>query len=61
MGKKDVCCGPSPADQKKWRAESDLRTLIDAETIKKDQERYKHAMVLAKDQKAALSKVTGGE
>jgi hypothetical protein len=34
---------PSPMhDDKKWRAQSDARTLIDAEEIKGDDERMKH-------------------
>lgn len=32
-----------------WRAESDLRTLMDAASIRKDAKRYKAAQALAKE------------
>lgn len=36
------------ADDKKWRAESDARTLAEAETITKDEARLKEAQSAAK-------------
>lgn len=49
--------GASKADEKRWKAESDLRTLIDAEKIKADKARFKAAMDMADEQKKALGKV----
>lgn len=43
--------------EKQWKAESDLRTLIDAEKIKKDKDRYAAAMKLHKEQTAALAAI----
>lgn len=40
--------------EKEWRADSDLRTLIEAEKIKKDKARYAAAMKMHKEQLAAL-------
>lgn len=40
-----------------WRAESDLRTLMDAEKIEKDPKRLAAAQKLAKDQLLALAGV----
>lgn len=40
-----------------WRAESDLRTLMDAEKIQKDSKRLAAAQKLAKDQLLALAGV----
>lgn len=37
-----------------WRAESDLRTLIEAQVIRNDPRRLKKAMAKAKEQAAAL-------
>lgn len=36
--------GPSAAEKKEWQAEDDLRTLIAAEKIKKDKDRYAAAL-----------------
>ena len=44
--------------EKQWRAESDVRTLIDASKILNDSERKKAAMAEAKKQEAALKEVT---
>jgi hypothetical protein len=52
---------PSPvAMDNRWRAESDLRTLRDAEEIKADSSRVRAAKSEAKKQMNALSKVAGG-
>lgn len=40
--------GPSAADEKKWRADADLRTLIEAEKIKSDKGRLKAALAMKK-------------
>ena len=42
---------------KKWRAENDMRTLVDAEEIKKDKKRYNAALACAKEKMAAMKKV----
>lgn len=41
----------------RWRAESDLRTLVDAEEIKKDSKRMAAAKKMGREQAAALRKV----
>jgi hypothetical protein len=43
--------------EKQWQAEHDLRTLIDAEKIKRDKGRYAAAMKAHKEQKAALESI----
>ena len=48
-----------PAEEKEWRAEADLRTLIDAEKIKADPERLKAAMKKRAEMKKALDAVKG--
>lgn len=45
-------------EQARWRAEDDLRTLTTAQTIKGDKPRHKRALDLAKEQMAALGKVS---
>jgi len=47
------------ASDKRWRAESDLRTLRDAEEVKADSSRMHAAKAEAKKQMQALSKVSG--
>ena len=46
------------AEQQKYEAESDVRTLVTAEEIRKDKTRLKRATAMAKTQLAALTKVT---
>lgn len=48
-----------PAEEKEWRADSDLRTLIEAEKIKADPERLKAAMKKRVEMKKALDTVKG--
>lgn len=48
---------PSKTDEQKWQAESDVRTLIDAEKIKADKPRLRRAMKMAKEQADALKNV----
>lgn len=50
------------SEEKKWQIEQDLRSLIEAEKIKKDSARLKAAMQLKKEKMAemeALSKQGG--
>lgn len=44
-------------DEKDWRAEDDMRTLINAQKIQADPKRLKAAMAKAKEQMAALKKI----
>jgi hypothetical protein len=43
-----------------WRAESDLRTLIEAEQIEKDPKRLKKAKELAKKRLLEVAAIAGG-
>jgi hypothetical protein len=45
----------------KWRAESDMRTLVEAEVIKADKKRYKAAQACAKEQAEGLEQVFNTE
>lgn len=47
------------AQEKKWRTESDLRTLQDAEAIQRDPARMKAAQDLAKQKLVELAAVVG--
>lgn len=47
------------AQEKKWRAESDLRTLQEAEAIERDPARFKAAQALAKQKLVELAAVVG--
>jgi hypothetical protein len=47
----------APMMDKAWQAESDLRTLIDAEKIKKDKTRYAAAMKCHAEQMKALAAI----
>lgn len=47
------------AEDMKWRAEDDLRTLARAQEIQKDRERMKACKSCARDQMKTLAKVTG--
>jgi len=52
-----VCC----VSDDDWRAESDLRTLIEAEKIKKDKKRYAAAKEVAKNQLMEVAAVASEE
>lgn len=59
---------PDPVQEKKWKAESDARTLCEAEAIKKDRERMRlaaqAAQKMAKDKAVEamdMKKVAGGK
>mgnify|MGYP000031077927 CR=1 FL=1 len=41
----------------KWRAESDLRTLLEATTIRKDKKRYAAVRALAKEKTMEMATV----
>lgn len=56
MGK-STCCGPSAAQEARWRAESDLETLMRAAEIKKDKKRHKAATDLARERMQATAAV----
>lgn len=49
--------GPDPAEQKKWRAQDDIRTMQEAEKIRKDKERMKAMKEIAKQQVKDLKKI----
>lgn len=45
------------SDENDWRAEDDLRTLIQASKIKKDKDRMKRAMAKRDEQRVHLSSI----
>lgn len=45
------------AQDNKWRAESDVRTLTEASAIRKDKARFARAQACAKEQLAAMQAV----
>lgn len=49
--------GQPHGDSDDWRAESDLRTLIEAEKIKADKARYKRALAKRDEMRGHLSSV----
>lgn len=49
---------PSEED---YRAQGDMRTLIDAERIKGDKPRLRKAMALAKKERKAIANVVGSD
>lgn len=51
--------GPSAAEQKRWQAEEDLRTLRRAEEVRADRSRVAAAKKMADKEIRALSKVKG--
>jgi hypothetical protein len=53
--------GPSKEDEAKWKAESDLRTLIEAARIRNDKERSANVMKMAQEQRAELDKLSKGK
>lgn len=54
---KDTIAGISPFNEAKYRAQSDLSTLLEAEEINKDPKRLKAARVLAKERVTAMKTV----
>lgn len=53
----DVASPTRHPDENDWKAESDLRTLIDAEKIKKDKPRLKAALAKRDEQRTHLSSI----
>ncbi|HKJ74537.1 MAG TPA: hypothetical protein VKA19_10510 [Alphaproteobacteria bacterium] len=49
------------AEDKKWRAESDLRTLIEAEKIKSDNARFNAALSKKAELQKSLDGMTDGK
>lgn len=49
--------GPSAADEAKWQAEDDLRTLARAIEINKDPKRKAAAVKLAKEKSAEMASI----
>lgn len=48
----------SPKDaEKRWRTESDMRTLIDAEAIKNDSKRMANVQAMAKEKMLEVAKI----
>lgn len=58
---KPVMAHKMDADEKKWRAEEDLRTLLRAEEIKRDRSRMSVVKAMAKKQAMAVDKVAKGK
>lgn len=44
-----------------WRVESDLRTLMEAESIKKDPKRFAKVQAMAKEKMMAVAAVAGSK
>lgn len=51
--------GPSIADEKRWKTEDAMRTLMRAEELKKDKGLMRDVATMAKDQAAKLSGLCG--
>ena len=47
--------------ENKWRADGDLRTLIEAEKIKKDKPRFNAAMKMHKEMMTAMKGIEGSK
>lgn len=50
----------SKADELRWQAEDDVRTLVRAEEIRKDKDRLRRARALAKKQAKAAADAAAG-
>lgn len=57
MGKEISACSPD----KKWQVESDLRTLCEAEEIKKDPKRFKACQDMAREKMVEMGSVAGSD
>lgn len=51
--------GPHSKEEARWRAESDVRTLRDAEAIRRDSKRLAAAQKVAQADVAALRRIAG--
>ncbi len=49
------------SNEKKWQVEDDLRTLVNAESIKKDSKRMSACRAMAKEKMAAMGAVTANK
>lgn len=54
---RDVATQKMTAEDLKWQAEQDVRTMVRAEEIRGDKKRHDRAMKEARDQMANLKKV----
>jgi hypothetical protein len=57
MAKKKGTPAVDVAQDMKWQAEQDLRTLVEANVIKADGKRYKAAIAEGKEQKKAINDI----
>lgn len=48
-------------EEARWKAESDARTLKEAEMIRGDKERMKKAMAIMDEEMKAMTKATAGQ
>lgn len=55
--KSNKIIGPSKSEELKWKTESDLRVLMQAEEIKANSARLKRAQIMAKNELNAITKV----
>ncbi len=53
----DTIASPKADTYDKWRANDDLRTLTEAEVIKKDPARMKHVQRAAKEKLAEMAQI----
>lgn len=61
MAKKQTGMAVALQDDERWRVESDLNTLIEAEKIKADSKRFAKAQALAKEKMMAVAKVASDD
>lgn len=54
-----VTGGPSVADEKRWKTEDAMRTIMRAEELKKDKSLMRDVSAMAKEQAAKLSGLCG--
>ena len=57
MAKKKDTTAAIPAEEAEWRADSDLRTLIEAEKIKRDPKRLRAAMRKRREMQSELKAI----
>lgn len=61
MAKSNKTSVPAPDSEAEWRAESDMRTLIEAKKVKADAKRYAAAQAIAKQRLADVAAVAGDD
>lgn len=59
MAKKVNTAPRMPTDERRWRAESNLRTLAEADKIRNDPKAMSDVRKVAAEQQKALSKIAG--